>query len=189
MDMCNRSRPTINNGRGATGKKSTCIDQKWPPPAIFNLFGTIPLESNVLHHCSKFRLHFDLNFMVWQTHILGWKWKETWSALFMCKVYYFIARNKPRIKFVNCPAGVRRGPCRDPRGQFLKESTEGSHPSPLRDPGGSLRGPDLACRNPGRFPPVPLRCPNGSRSGPFINLQGDTQLLRYEFINVQSINP
>ena len=47
--------------------------------------------------------------------------------------------------------------------------------------------------DPGDVPSVPLRCPSGSRSGPLsgplYNLQGDTQLLRDEFINVQSINP
>ena len=63
------------------------------------------------------------------------------------------ARNIPRFKPVICPAGARRGPCRDPPGtrrQFLKESTQSTRPGPLRDPGGSLWGPNLACRGPGR---------------------------------------
>ena len=58
------------------------------------------------------------------------------------------ARNKPRIKPVNCPAGARRGPFWDPpgtRGHILKESPLA--PPPLRYPGGggSLWGPDSAC--------------------------------------------
>ena len=69
------------------------------------------------------------------------------------KVIRAPARNIPRFKPVICLAWARRGPCRDPpgtRGQFLKKSTQDTRPSPLRDPGGSLWGPDLACRGPGR---------------------------------------
>ena len=106
------------------------------------------------------------------------------------------ARNIPRFKPVICLAGARRGPCRDPpgiRGQILKESTQDTRPGPLRDPGGSLRVLTWLVGDPGGLLPVPSRCPSGSRSvplsGPLYNLQGDTQLLRDEFINVQSINP
>ena len=106
------------------------------------------------------------------------------------------ARNIPWFKPVICPTGARRGPCRDPpgrRGQILKESTQDTRLGPLRDPDGNLWGPDLACRGPGRCSAGALPCPSGSRSGalsgPLSNLQRDTQLLRDEFINVQSINP
>ena len=66
------------------------------------------------------------------------------------KVIRAPATNIPRFKPVNCPAWGRRGPCRDPpgtRGQFLKKSTQDTRPSPLRDPGGSLWGPDLSMFN------------------------------------------
>ena len=99
------------------------------------------------------------------------------------------ARNKPRIKPVNCPAGARRGPCWDPpgtRGHILKESPLAPPPCGTRG-GGSLWGPDSACigtRAESR------RCPYDARTvpgrDPWINLQEDTQLLSY---NVQSINP
>ena len=65
------------------------------------------------------------------------------------------AINKPRIKPVNCPAGARRGPCRDPpgtRGQIVKESKQGTRPNLLRYPGRRLWGPDSACRGHGRSP-------------------------------------
>ena len=85
------------------------------------------------------------------------------------------AINKPRMKPVNCPAGARLGPCRDPpgtRGQNMKESTQGTRPDHLRYPGGVLCVPDSACRDPAGVLSVLLRCPNGSRSGPLNNLQG-----------------
>ena len=84
------------------------------------------------------------------------------------------AKNKPRIEPVSCPAGTRRGPCRDPpgtRGQILKESTQGTRPDPLY---GTREGTCGVLTRlvgyPGGVLPVPLRCPNGSRSGPFNNL-------------------
>ena len=72
------------------------------------------------------------------------------------------------------------------RGQFLKESAHGTHPGPLRDPACGVL--TWLVGDPGGVPPVPLRCPSGSRSGPLYILQGYTQLLRDEFINVQTIN-
>ena len=48
---------------------------------------------------------------------------------------------------------------------------------------------NLACRGPGGVPAMPSRCHSGSRSEPLYNLQGNTQLLRDEIINAQSINP
>ena len=93
------------------------------------------------------------------------------------KVTRATARNIPRFKPVIYPAGARWFPCRDPpgtRGQIFNVLTW-----LVGDPGG--------------VPPAPLRCPSGSRSGalsgPLYDLQGDTQLLRDEFINAQSINP
>ena len=50
---------------------------------------------------------------------------------FNLKVTRAPARNIPRIKPVNSPAGARRGPCRDPpgkRGQYLRDSTQDSPP-------------------------------------------------------------
>ena len=69
------------------------------------------------------------------------------------KVTRVPARNIPRFKPVICLAGDRRGPCRYPPGTreaFLKKITPDTRPGPLRDHGGSLWGPDLACRGPGR---------------------------------------
>ena len=57
------------------------------------------------------------------------------------KVIRAPAINKPRIKLVNCPAGVRWGPCRHPSGtrrQILKKSTQCPRPDPLRYPGGTV---------------------------------------------------
>ena len=97
------------------------------------------------------------------------------------------ARNIPSIKPVNSPAGARRGPCRDPpgkRGQYLRDSTQDS--PPVRDPCGSLWDPDLTCiGDPGGVPPVLSGCSSGSRSRPLYDFQGDTQLQRDAFINVQ----
>ena len=109
------------------------------------------------------------------------------------KVTWAPARNIPRIKPVNCPAGAQRGPCLDPprtREQFLWDSTQGTRPPP---PYGTLAGAygilTWLVGGPGAVPPVPSGCSSGSRSGPLYNFQGDTQLRRDEFINVQSINP
>ena len=106
------------------------------------------------------------------------------------------ARNIPRFKPVICPAGARRVPCRDPpgtRGQFLKKITQDTRPGPYGTRAGACGVLTWLVGVPGGVPLVPLRCPSESRSGPLLgplyNLQGDTQLLRDEFINVQSINP
>ena len=98
------------------------------------------------------------------------------------KVTWAPARNIPRFKTIICPAGARRGPCRDPPGTrvtiFKEKVKHAGYP-----PGPPMR-PERE--------PVPLRCLSGSRSGPLpgplYDLQGVTQLLRDEFINVKSIN-
>ena len=87
------------------------------------------------------------------------------------KVTRALARNIPQFKPVICPAGARRGPCRDPpwtRGQILKKNTQDTRPGPY-----DVRaGPGLdPCRD------------------PCIISRGDTLLLRDVFINVQLINP
>ena len=90
------------------------------------------------------------------------------------KVTRATARNIPRFTPVNCPAGARPGPCWDPPGtrrQFLKKSTQDTRPGPLRDQGGSLWGPDLACRGPRRCSAGAFTM-SGPLSGPLYNLQG-----------------
>ena len=95
------------------------------------------------------------------------------------------ARNIPQLKPVICPTGSRRGPCRDPPGtrrQFLKESTQGTRPGSLRNPGGSLCGPDLACRG-------PERCSAGAFTMPRYPCIISYQKTNLSMFNVQSINP
>ena len=76
------------------------------------------------------------------------------------------AKNKPRIKPVNCPAEARRGPCRDPSGKrwhILKESTQGIRLTPLRYPGGWLWGSWLVLQG---TRAESRRCPYDARTGP-----------------------
>ena len=60
---------------------------------------------------------------------------------------------------------------------------------PWIKPGGAYGILAWLVGDPGGVPPVPSGCPSGSRSGPLYDFQGDTQLQRAAFINVQSINP
>ena len=62
-------------------------------------------------------------------------------------------------------------------------------PPPYGTVAEAYRIPTWLVGDPGGVPPVPSRCPSVSRSGPLYDFQGDTQLQRDAFINVQSINP
>ena len=80
-------------------------------------------------------------------------------------------------------AGVP-GSARD-TGIIVEGKHAGYPPVPPAGPGRKLWGPDLACSGHGRCSAGAFTMPGRD---PCIISRGDTQLLNYEFINVQSIN-